>query len=71
MQTAAERRPSRTHAAGDTDGDAPAIRTLWEGGPSECWGEGLFEKPSVSHCNLNSGDPPSGELKRRVKPRPM
>jgi hypothetical protein len=27
---------------------APAIRTLWEGGPSECWGEGFFEKPSLS-----------------------
>jgi hypothetical protein len=41
-QTAAERRRSRTTTAGHIDG-APAIRTLWEGGPSECWGEGLPE----------------------------
>jgi hypothetical protein len=32
-QTAAERRPSRTTTAGHTDGGAPAIRTLREGGP--------------------------------------
>jgi hypothetical protein len=42
-QTAAERRRSRTTTTSHTDGDAPAIRTLWEGGPSECWGEGLPE----------------------------
>ncbi len=53
-QTAAERRRSRTTTTSHTDGDAPAIRTLWEGGPSECWGEGFFEKPSRSHgyCGL-------------------
>jgi hypothetical protein len=45
-QTAAERRRSRTTTTGEITHDAPAIRTLWEGGPSECWGEGLSEDPT-------------------------
>jgi hypothetical protein len=38
---------------------APAIRTFWEGGPSECWGEGFFEKPSESHARVCPRSPPS------------
>jgi len=58
-QTAAERRPSRNNAAGETDGDAPAIRTFWEGAlEPRMLGEGLTGVTTLggaSRPRLNAG----------------
>jgi hypothetical protein len=60
----------RPTTAGEITDDPPAIRTLWEGGPSECWGEGFYEKPSGIKTASRSTPPRPTSRSRCQGPRP-